>query len=365
MDSKIETLFLAYLENTITPRDEKLLVSLIKKNPSLAKELYDYRTLWQTSELVSRYDEYYLSEEWLTLLEKVKSKEKATINSKGTFLHWLPRIAAVFLLGALLSFAVSYSIFNTKSRHLTYYEINTPQGAKSTVTLPDGSKVWLNAGSNLKYSNQFGLKERVLELSGEAYFNVATDPDMVFLVKTSELNVKAYGTAFNVKSYPEEGTIEATLIEGSIGVTRTTFANKTTDEVMLKPNQRVVYYKKTAEVKEFAADEKKVENEVNAEAKKEQKLTYLISKGIDPKEFTSWKDGTLFISSETLEALAVKLERKYDVKIHFENKNLKTLKFTGSLENETVEQVIEAISIAAKIDYEIDEREIWLKEQTK
>ena len=97
----------------------------------------------------------------------------------------------------------------------------------------------------------------------------------------------------------------------------------------------------------------------------EQKLTYLISKGIETKEFTSWKDGTLFITSETLSELAVKLERKYDVKIHFESAELKELKFTGSLENETVEQVVHAIGIAAHIDYEIKDRDIWLKEQTK
>lgn len=365
MDSKIETLFLSYLENTITPEDKKLLVSLIKQNPSLGKKLYDYHTIWQSSELVNKYNEFYITEEWSALLEKVNAIEKTPKDSKQLLLYWLPRIAAVFLLGALISFAVSYSIFNAKSIQLTYYEINTPQGAKSTLTLPDGSKVWLNAGSNLKYSNQFGVKEREVELIGEAYFDVASNPDQVFLVRTSELNVKAYGTAFNVKSYPEEGTIEATLIEGCIGVTRTRFEDKPKDEVILKPNQRVVYYRKTKELKELANNEEKVENEVSAAPQKKQKLTYLISKGIDPNEFTSWKNGTLFISSETLEELAVKLERKYDVKIHFESNDLKALKFTGSLKNETVEQVIEAISIAAKISYEIDKREIWLKEQTK
>jgi transmembrane sensor len=81
-----------------------------------------------------------------------------------------------------------------------------------------------------------------------------------------------------------------------------------------------------------------------------QKTTYLISKGIDTEKFTSWKEGTIFITSETLMDLAVKLERKYNVNIHFESEAIKTLRFTGSLENETVEQVIHAIHIAAQID---------------
>lgn len=191
------------------------------------------------------------------------------------------------------------------------------------------------------------------------------NPSQVFLVKTSELNIKAYGTAFNVKSYPEEGTIETTLIEGSIGVTRTSFEQKNNDEVILKPNQRVVYYRKNRNLEEVETVEKNDLQEAAPVKREEQKLTYLISKGIETKEYTSWKDGTLFITSETLKELAVRLERKYDVQIHFESEALKNLKFTGSLENETVEQVIHAIGIAAKINYKIEDRDIWLKEQTK
>jgi ferric-dicitrate binding protein FerR (iron transport regulator) len=91
----------------------------------------------------------------------------------------------------------------------------------------------------------------------------------------------------------------------------------------------------------------------------------LISKGIEVEQFTSWKDGTLLIASETLHDLAIKLERKYDVKIHFKDSEIKNFKFTGTLENETIEQVIEAIGMAANIDYEFDEREIWIKNKTK
>ena len=92
---------------------------------------------------------------------------------------------------------------------------------------------------------------------------------------------------------------------------------------------------------------------------------FYLSLGIDTEEFTSWKDGTIFISSETLMDLAVRLERKYNVKVHFENEALKNLRFTGSLENETIEQVIHAIGIAAQIDSEIEDRDIWFKEQSK
>ena len=365
MDKKIKTLFLSYLEGTITAKEENILVELLKNNPDLINDLKGLFEVWNLSEMAGKLNSANMDKEWAKLMEKVNQSAVHHLNPFGLIGYWLPRVAAVFLLGAIVSFAVSYQIFNPKNAELVYHEINTPAGAKTKVTLPDGTDIWLNAGSNLKYSNEFGKKQREVFLTGEAYFDVETDPSKLFLVRTSELNIKAYGTEFNVKSYPEENTTETTLIEGSIGVTRTKFEKKKSDEVILEPNQRVVYYKSTRSIKTVEPTEEKIESEPVQIKREPQKLTYLISKGIDPEPFTSWKDGTLFITSETLEELAIKLERKYDVKIHFENEQLKNLKFTGSLENETVEQVIEAIGIAAKIDYEIEDRGIWFKKLNK
>lgn len=366
MSKKMELLFLAYLEGNISIEDEQKLLDWLKNNPDALSDFNDFRRIWNMSAMAGTVANDALEFEWKQLLKRIESSKGKTVEMPRDFWYWLPRVAAVFLIGAMVSFAASYLLFNRQSTALTYHEISTPPGAKSKVTLPDGTDIWLNAGSNLKYSNQFGDKDRLVHLTGEAYFDVNHDPSRIFLVKTSELNIKAYGTAFNVKSYPEEGTIETTLIEGSIGVTRTTFENKKNDEVMLEPNQRVVYYRKTKKVETKLTESIEAETPATSPTKRnEQKLTYLISKGIETKEFTSWKDGTLFITSESLHELAVKLERKYDVKIHFESEELKKLKFTGSLENETVEQVIHAIGIAANIQYEIEDRDIWLKEQTK
>ena len=363
MSKKMESLFLAYLEGRLSAEDELILIEWLKDEPDTIKDFNEFRRIWNMSAMAGKLEDKAIELEWKQLRERINTSS----NNKSVslpILYWIPRVAAVFFLGVAVTLAVSYFIINPIQSELTYHEINTPPGAKSKITLPDGSTIWLNAGSNLKYSNQFGKKKREVQLTGEAFFEVEANPSKMFLVNTSELKIKAYGTAFNVKSYPEEGTIETTLIEGSIGVTRTSFQNKKNDEVMLEPNQRVVYYRKTKSTKT-------IETEVETDApipvtpKREvQKLTYLISKGIDTKEYTSWRDGTLFITSETLNDIAVKLERKYDVKIHFGNEDLRKLKFTGTFENETVEQVIEAIGNAAHINYEIEDRDIWLKEQT-
>lgn len=363
MDQSLKANFVKYLEGTILKTDEVILIQWLKNNPEYVEELRDFYQVWKLTELAGKINPQDLEKQWATLLQNVINIKGKSTNSNNLFLYWLPRVAAVFLLGAIVSFAVSYQLFNLPDSQLVYHEISSPAGAKSKVTLPDGSSVWLNAGSNLRYSNLYGKRNREIELSGEAFFDVAKDKRKVFLVKTSDLNIKAYGTSFNVKSYPEENTVETTLIEGSIGVTRSRFSSKKNDEVLLEPNQRVVYYKPVKAVKQPEQVNSVSQPEAVVETRPKQKLTYLISKGIEAEQFTSWKDGTLLISSKTLYDLAVILERKYDVKIHFEDVKIKNFKFTGTLENETIEQVIEAIGMAANIDYKIDEREIWIKNQ--
>ncbi|WP_167613669.1 FecR family protein [Maribellus sediminis] len=362
MGKKIETLFLAYLEGRISPEDEQFLLDWLKRNPESIRNFNEFRRLWNMSMMAGKLDNRELELEWKELCRKIESAPLVKQRTIRSPYYWISRIAAVFLLGAVMSFFVSYLLLIRPNQQITYQEITTPAGAKSQITLPDGTNVWLNAKSHIKYSSEYGAKNRIVELEGEAFFDVETNPSKVFIVRTSEIDVKAYGTVFNVKSYPEENTIETTLLEGKIGVTRKELENRKSDEVVMEPNQRVVYYRKMPEIPEVTSENDETENPVEAIERPEQKLTYLISKGIDPHNFTSWKDGTLFISSETLERLAVKLERKYDVKIHFRDEALKNLKFTGSLENETVEQVMEAIRIAAQIDYEIEDRDIWLKQ---
>lgn len=364
MDSKFKKLLISYLEKDISKEDEMILVQWFKENPGERNEITDIRKIWELSGSVGNFDKSQIEREWFKLLKQLEITSSETSKNKGLFLYWLPRIAAVFLFGAMVSFAVSYRLFNPKVGDSFFNEISAPSGAKSKITLPDGSTIWLNAGSIIKYSSEYGKKQREIVLTGEAFFEVMSNKRKVFLVKTEDLNIKAYGTSFNVKSYPEENTVETTLIEGSIGVTRTKFADKKLDEVMLEPNQRVVYYKPIQKIEKEDSPKEIDTSKTEPEERETQKLTYMISKGIDPKPFTAWKDGTLFIASETLQQLAVKLERKYDVKIQFEDEGLKKLKFTGSLENETIEQVIHAIGIAAHINYEIEDRDILLKNKT-
>jgi transmembrane sensor len=174
----------------------------------------------------------------------------------------------------------------------------------------------------------------------EAFFNVSKDPDHPFTVNAGEMIIKAYGTQFNVKAYPEEKEVEATLVEGSVSVE---IKDKPTNKTMLKPNDQAIYFKPTTERSE----------------------NFLVTKGIDPSLYTLWINDRLQIKGETLEDLAVMLERKYDVTIHFDDNSLRDLRFTGIIENETIEQILELIKISSNVDYRIDGRKILLSKTGK
>ena len=122
----------------------------------------------------------------------------------------------------------------------------------------------------------------------------------------------------------------------------------------MNPNQRIVLYKEQENSTPSESIPEKMENVPARKAK------LVLSKSIDTKRFISWKDGELIIKSEPMIKLAVKLERRYNVKIHFESEDIKQIRFTGTIENETIEQVMAAIKLASSIDYRIEERVIWI-----
>lgn len=361
----MKRLFRKYFHSALDPEEFSRMESFLvnRKNDREITRLM--KSQWEQSVDEAHSDSQGNPELFDRIRESIQMESQKRIQRRLNRYTWGLRAAAVLVI-ALITGSIFYMRSEREQLSGQWHTIATPFGAKSRIILPDSTSIWLNAGSSIQYSNEFGIKKREVHLTGEAFFDVRHNPQALFLVKTSELTIKSYGTTFNVKSYPDEGTIETTLIEGSIGVTRTSHDARNKDEVLLEPNQRVVYYRMTNTMDTGRTREQTREIPQSSETEPgKQKTTYLISKGIDTKEYTSWKDGTIFISGETLEDLAVKLERKYDVNIHFESDALRSLRFTGSLENETVEQVIHAIGIAAQIDYEVEDRDIWFKEKSK
>jgi len=215
--------------------------------------------------------------------------------------------------------------------------------------LPDGSTVWLNAGSRIKYRNDFNKNNREIQLSGEGYFKVTRNADLPFRVIAGDLSIMAIGTEFNVKSYDDEDIIETTLVEGKIAIHQD---QKQKKSIYLEPHQKAIYMKYDKNL--TVTDMRLVVENKHEELKLKKGIIYIAEK-IDPEPTVAWKENRLIIKGEELNSLAIKLERKYDVKFVFGSESLKQFRFTGTLENETLTQVLDVIKLSAPIEYKLQE----------
>jgi len=343
-------LIIKMLTNQATSEECAVLDNWVKRSDENKSFFLRYRNVWLASSQVVKPDREKTSKALGILNQKINSSQsveshvpeiKLPIDRKRSFTGYF-KIAALWVLlfgtGAVFSmlFVKPARVLNFNSK----VSVIAPRGSKALTVLPDGTVVWLNAGSKIEYKIPANKTAREVTIEGEAYFDVSKDPEHPFTVNAGEMIIKAYGTEFNIKAYPDEEEVETTLVEGSVSVE---IKNKPSNKTMLKPDEQAIYYKATSERSE----------------------NFLVTKGIDPSIYTLWIKDRLQIKGETLEDLAVMLERKYDVTIHFDNNTLRDLRFTGIIENETIEQILDLIKISSNVDYRIDGREIWLSKTGK
>lgn len=227
-------------------------------------------------------------------------------------------------------------------------------GSRSRSLLPDGTTVWLNAGSKLHYENDFNGATREVRLEGEAFFDVVKQPERPFIVHTSGIDIRVLGTAFNVKSYPEDETVETTLYRGLVQVSRQ--EDITAMPIELKPNEKLILPKQAAK-EEVKLSEEKIPFAKQLPAS--SIITHIDSTKKESERFeTAWLYSRLEFRGDSFEELAHKLERWYNVTIVFTDERVKQLNVTGSLESETVEQAFVALKVAFPINYKINNNEV-------
>jgi len=236
--------------------------------------------------------------------------------------------------------------------------ITASHGSRNHFLLPDGSKVWLNAGTTVTYPVSFEKDSvRRVWLSGEAYFEIRHDETHPFLIHTPQMDIRDLGTAFNIKAWPSDETAEATLIEGAIEVKPKNAADVA---VLTKPNEKIVVY---------AAPEKQPAQAGNADAAIRSEVIqqpFTISvvapqAGDSVLAETAWMQDILVFQNETFEDLAVRMERWYDITISFENESLKKIRLNGSFVNETVEQALQELQLIRPFTYQIENGRVVIK----
>jgi len=240
--------------------------------------------------------------------------------------------------------------------------ISTRPGSKSKIELPDGTQVWLNADSKLTYDQNFLGNTREVNLTGEAYFDVAhatslkTGQRIPFIIHTSSIDIKVLGTAFNVRSYPGEKTTETALIRGSVEVT---LHNSPDKKIILKPDEKLVVKNDNATIIN--------NNEQQNEAVAEEEPVMMLSKMQPYKKDsachyeTMWVKNKLAFENESFERVLPEIERWYNVTFVVKDESLKKLHFRGVFENKSLNEVMEALSFSIKFHYEIkgDQVTVW------
>ena len=231
------------------------------------------------------------------------------------------------------------------------------RGSLASVTLPDGTVVRLNAGSSLVYTTDYGRSDRPVALSGEAFFQVKSDPDRPFVVRAGSLSIVATGTAFNVKAYPEEPFVTTTLESGVVNV-RGISRQSDAFDIELKPCQIFMYYD---ESDPLLVDEALDPEEIRiAEQVRKRDIPALLISNVNTQTYTSWKDPRWIVEYETLASLAEKLGRRYNVTIRFQNQEAGAYCFSGSFENETIEEIMQLLRHATPIRYAINRGQITI-----
>ncbi len=264
---------------------------------------------------------------------KAYIEKKSVTGGKISKLFVLMRNAAAILLLPTLVISVYFygnQLENKAVGQVVQYIV--PNGQKSNVILADGTKVWLNSGSSLTVSLD-NTKQRNVQLSGEAFFDVTKNKNEPFLVTTRDYSVKVYGTQFDVRAYPGQKESETILQEGSISI-----LTDWKEEIKMTPGQS------------FYVDQQK---------------KYTISE-VDPEVYTSWKDNVLKIDNERLRNLLVRMEHWYGVKIQVDSYEMvKDLKYTLTIKTESLREMLDLMNYVTPLSYKIEGENVNLKYKLK
>lgn len=333
------------LSNEASIEERTELQLLLQEDASLQQRFSILKDLWVPSQT----DDLQASLKSARLLAKAKLQEQENHSAKGRWKYLPLNRSAWAVAASIIIIAVAFYIFRPGASSQIAEQITptdsiiTSNGNRSQLLLPDGSRVWLNSGSILRYQN-FSGKTREVELIGEAYFDVVRMPEKPFIVHAEGVNIKVLGTSFNVRCYPEDNNIEATLLHGAIAVTHKDDPGK--KMILLKPNQKL-----------------SISKMFTLKGSSDSFVPYNVDdldSTVQPAQLieTAWVYNRLEFKNSDFRTLAVQMERWYNVRIVFGDKAVQELRFVGSFEKETVTEALSALQLVASFSYEIKNNEI-------
>lgn len=315
-----EDILIRFLTHRCTPEEIKEIDQWIAASQANADWLFEMERIWSLKDQLRFSDKQKIEMAYARFMSGLQEKETKVqiVQRRSAYIVWLKYAAAIILIG-LLSTNLFYQL---REEPVAMNMVEVPNGQRVSLTLSDGTKVWLNSHSKFTYPARFSSKERDVKLEGEAFFEVAHNEKSPFVVHADLLHVKVLGTKFNVRAYDEEPS-SITLAEGKVEVA----TNDNEHKVTLKPNEQVTYSKKGG---------------------------LIVNKSVNASLTKSWTLGEAAYINKQLADIVSDLERRFNVHITVEDPELTKEVFTSRFkETATIDQVLTLLKDTRKLDYKI------------
>ncbi|WP_175628657.1 FecR family protein [Bacteroides acidifaciens] len=317
-----------YLTNSLTPEEMQSLQEWLNVSEENRKYFSDMQEVWIAASDETDDRSFNKERAYQLFLKQIEATTRQAINKRKAFqLHpWMyaaAMIIIVFICGTI-AFQIGKSVIRNQ---LTQISIEAPYGSKTKLYLPDGTLVWLNAGSKMSYAQDFGINERALNLTGEAYFEVTKNKHIPFKVHTDELDVKVLGTKFNFRNYQDDLEAKVCLLEGKVAL------STQQKETILHPDQQALLDKKTG------------------------KLLISSTKAAYSAE---WTNDRLYFDEALLPDIVKELERSYNIKITIADAALNSVRFYGNFRRreQSIREIMDVLSSTDKMTYTIEGKNI-------
>lgn len=318
-----------YLTNSLTTEEMQSFQEWLNTSEENRKYFSDMQEVWVAAcDEISDDKSFNKERAYQLFLKRTGEAVKQSINRGKTirlrqWMYVAAMIIVVFICGAIAFQSGKSAIRN----QLTQISIEAPYGSKTKLYLPDGTLVWLNAGSKMSYAQDFGINDRSLDLTGEAYFEVTKNEHIPFKVHTNELDVKVLGTKFNFRNYQDDLEAKVCLLEGKVALSAQQM------ETILQPDQQALFDKKTG------------------------KLLISSTKAVYSAE---WTNDRLYFDEALLPDIVKELERSYNVKIIIADDVLNSVRFYGNFRRreQSIVEVMDVLSSTDKMTYTIDGKNI-------
>jgi transmembrane sensor len=348
------------LNEEASTEEQQELLEFLRQDENLQQQYDLLNRIWKEKGATNYCDKEAAQDAVSRIINKAGTEEQGYVELAPAR-HPIIRRRIWMAVASLFVLAAAGWLLNrqtTNNTNIKEQALEAKKGSRTRSMLPDGTTVWLNSGSKLYYDDDFNGPVRNVTLEGEAFFDVVKEPKRPFIVHTGGIDIKVLGTAFNVKSYPEDKTVETTLYRGLVKV----FREEETESkaIQLRPNEKLVLPKQAA----IAAQELSSKDVKPLSVRPTPAASFTIARIDSTKKEnerfeTAWLYSRLEFRGDNFEDLARKLERWYNVTIIFTDEKVKQLSFDGSFEQETVEQAFRSLRTANSLfNYKIDNHEI-------